>query len=68
MFDAVYLAAYSTYNLSQVYPLRTDIYSTRCRSTTRGHIPYKYGRRLIQHVRNTVLAAGMLPLLFIRVL
>ncbi|KAH7726269.1 CBN-GLR-5 protein [Aphelenchoides avenae] len=55
MFDAMYLAAYSTYNLSQVYPLRTDIYSTRCRSTTRGHIPYKYGRRLIQHVRNTSL-------------
>lgn len=53
-FDAVYLAAHSIYNISQEYPLKTDLHTTRCRTSTRGYIPYRYGRKIIEQVKNNV--------------
>uniref|UniRef100_A0A914CSS2 Uncharacterized protein n=1 Tax=Acrobeloides nanus TaxID=290746 RepID=A0A914CSS2_9BILA len=55
MFDAVYLAAHSVHGFGQIYPLQTDTHSTRCRTSTRGHVKSQAGRRLIEHIRNTTL-------------
>ncbi|KAI1700129.1 ligated ion channel l-glutamate- and glycine-binding site domain-containing protein [Ditylenchus destructor] len=62
LFDAVYLAAHSLMSYSQKYPAvrsvstPTQHTSVKCQSTTHSHVPYGYGRRLIDHIRNTTLS------------
>ncbi|KAI6179694.1 hypothetical protein M3Y98_00638000 [Aphelenchoides besseyi] len=54
-FDGVYLAARSLSNMSQEYPIKTDLHTTRCRTTTRGYVPYRYGRKLIDEIKNNTM-------------
>uniref|UniRef100_A0A915DVI6 Uncharacterized protein n=1 Tax=Ditylenchus dipsaci TaxID=166011 RepID=A0A915DVI6_9BILA len=59
IFDAIYLAAHSVLNFSQLYPIEpsSGVHHTtvKCRSTTHSQVPYGYGRKLINHIRNTTL-------------
>uniref|UniRef100_A0AC34PV84 Uncharacterized protein n=1 Tax=Panagrolaimus sp. JU765 TaxID=591449 RepID=A0AC34PV84_9BILA len=55
MFDAVFLAAHSVFNLSQLYPLKNEVNYARCRSMTAAPIPFHYGKKLINHIFETTL-------------
>uniref|UniRef100_A0A7E4VGJ5 Glutamate receptor n=1 Tax=Panagrellus redivivus TaxID=6233 RepID=A0A7E4VGJ5_PANRE len=55
MFDSVYLAAQSVSNMSNTYALQNDVHYARCRSTTSAHVPYYYGRKITEHIKNTTL-------------
>lgn len=56
MFDAILLAAHSLSEFSQIYPIQTNIDSTKCSSTTYNHqpLPFRYGQKLIAFIRKTV--------------
>jgi ionotropic glutamate receptor len=55
MFDSVFLAASSIFNISTVYPIKNDVHYARCRSITAAHVPYYYGKKVIEHIKNTSL-------------
>lgn len=54
LFDSVYLAVNSLWNLTRSYPIEGHVHATRCSSHTHGHVPYHYGRKINQHIRKTV--------------
>uniref|UniRef100_A0AC35GLP6 Ionotropic glutamate receptor n=1 Tax=Panagrolaimus sp. PS1159 TaxID=55785 RepID=A0AC35GLP6_9BILA len=55
MFDSVFLAANSIANISTVYPIKDDVHYARCRSITAAHVPFQYGKKLIEYIKNTSL-------------